>query len=127
MNQQKDKKRKAELQEKYKQKEKPTGVYQVRNNVNGKVLIGSCVDINSMFNRLKFELNTGLQRIPGLLRDWKQYGEDSFSFETLEELKIKKGEFQDVKHELQKLEEKWLERIQPYDEKGYNRRPNVAV
>lgn len=127
MNQHEDKKRKAELQEEYKLKEKSTGVYQVRNNVNGKVLVGSCVDINSMFNRIKFELETGLKRIPELYNDWKRYGVDSFSFEILEELKIKKGEFQDVKHELVQLEEKWLEKLQPYDDKGYNKRSKETV
>ncbi len=123
MSQNEDRKRRAELKEKYRSMEKPTGVYQIRNNVNGKVYIGSCVDINSMFNRLRFELNTGLERIPQLLRDWKEYGEGNFSFEILEKLKIKEAEFQDVKHELQKLEEKWLDRIQPYEVKGYNKRP----
>jgi group I intron endonuclease len=123
MSQNEERKRRAELKEKYKEMEKPTGVYQIRNNVNGKVYIGSCVDINSMFNRLRFELKTGLKRIPELQNEWKQYGEDNFIFEILEELKIKEGEFQDVKHELQKLEEKWLDRIQPYEEKGYNKRP----
>lgn len=117
-----DKKRKAELKEMYKQMEKPTGVYQIRNKVNGKVFIGSCVDINSMFNRCKFELETGIDRIPGLLSDWKKYGSESFSFEILEKLKIKEGEYQDIKYELQQLEEKWLDEIQPYDEKGYNKR-----
>lgn len=118
-----DRKRRAELQEKYRQMKKISGVYQIRNKVNGKVFIGSCVDINSMFNRCRFELQTGMDRIPGLLDDWKHYGEDNFSFEVLEELKIKEGEFQDIKHDLKQLEEKWLEIIQPYGDKGYNKIP----
>ncbi len=101
-----DKKRRAELQEKYKQIKKTVGVYQVKNNANGKVFIGSCVDVPSMFNRIRFELATGSDRIPGLLKDWKEYGENSFTFEMLEELKLKEGEYQDVKFELQQLEEK---------------------
>lgn len=120
-----DKKRRAELQEKYKQMEKASGVYQVRNKVNGKIFIGSCIDINSMFNRFRFQLEAGggIDRIPGLLSDWKQYGEENFSFEILEKLEMKEGEYQDVKYELGKLEEKWLEKVQPYDDKGYNKRP----
>lgn len=120
-----NKKRRTELQESYKQKEKATGVYQVKNNANGKAFIGSCVDIDSMFNRIRFELATGLDRIPGLLADWREYGEDNFSYEILEKLKIKENEYQDVKHELQQLEFKWLDRIEPYDEKGYNKRPKI--
>lgn len=120
-----DKKRRSELKEQYKQMKKTTGVYQVKNNANGKVLIGSCVDIPSMFNRIKFELATGMDRVPGLLKDWREYGENNFAFEIMEELKLKEGEFQDIKFELQQLEEKWLDKIQPYDEKGYNKRPRV--
>lgn len=120
-----DKRRRAELQEKYRQMKRAIGVYQVKNNANGRVLIGSCVDIPSMFNRIKFELATGMDRVPGLLKDWKEYGEDSFSFEILEELKLKEGEFQDVKFELQQLEEKWMDKLQPYDERGYNKRPKA--
>lgn len=120
-----DKKKRAELKEKYKQMKKITGVYQIKNNVNGKVFIDSCVDVNSMFNRWKFEFATGLDRIPELTSDWKKYGEGNFSFEILEELKIKEGEYQDIKHELKQLQEKWLDKINPYDEKGYNKRPKV--
>lgn len=120
-----DRNRKIELKEMYKQMKRVTGVYQIKNNVNGKVFIGSCVDVDSMFNRVKFELKTGMDRIPGLLGDWKTYGEDSFSFEILEELKIKEDKYQDVKYELQQLEEKWLEKLLPYDERGYNKKPRV--
>lgn len=123
MSQYEDRKRRAEFQEKYKQLEKPTGVYQIRNNVNGKVFIGSCVDINAMFNRWRFGLQIGNEKNKELQNEWKQYGEEGFSFEILEVLKIKEGEYQDVKFELHKLEEKWLDRIQPYEEKGYNKRP----
>ena len=118
-----DKKRRAELQEKYNQMEKPTGVYQIRNKVNGKVFIGSCIDINAMFNRWRFGLQTGLERTKELQSEWNQYGEDSFAFQILEVFKIKEGEYQDIKHELKKLEEKWLDKIQPFEEKGYNNRP----
>ena len=55
-----------------------------------------------------------------LQEDWNKYGEKAFVFEVLEVLKEKEEGFSDIKEELKKLEEKWLEKLQPFGERGYH-------
>ncbi len=44
-------------------------------------------------------------------------------FETLEELTPPEGPGWDPTDDLAALEQLWLEQLEPYGEKGYNRRP----
>jgi len=44
----------------------------------------------------------------------------SFAFEVLDELSATEGAGHDYRSELAFLEELWLERLQPYGERGYN-------
>jgi len=69
-------------------------------------------------------LNAGTNTNKTLQKEWNEYGEDAFVFEVLEILKEKKDGYFNAKDELKKLEEKWLDRLQPYGEKGYNRIKN---
>lgn len=69
-------------------------------------------------------MNAGTNTNKTLQKEWNEYGEDAFVFEVLEILKEKKDGYFNAKDELKKLEEKWLDRLQPYGEKGYNRIKN---
>lgn len=40
----------------------------------------------------------------------------------MEFLKENKNEYVDPKDELKKLEQKWLDELQPYDERGYHKK-----
>lgn len=50
---------KKELKKKYKQTLPPMGIYQVRNIVNGKILVGSTSNINGKNNSFRFQLGAG--------------------------------------------------------------------
>ena len=50
--------RKALIRE-YKETRRPMGVYCVRNNVNGKLLVGKSTDLPSILNRQRAQLRTG--------------------------------------------------------------------
>ncbi|MBO0996316.1 GIY-YIG nuclease family protein [Bacillus sp. SD075] len=112
--------RKKELKQLYKETKVEAGVYQIRNTVNNKVFIGSTRNLKTLKGK-QFELEMGTNTNKVLQGEWNQYGKDAFSFEVLEVLKAKETGFFDVKRELKKLEEEWMEKIQPYEERGYNR------
>ena len=118
-----DKFRRAELKRQYTETRRPVGVYRIRNTVNGKIfVVGASVDIQARINRHKTELQFHSGKFPGLAEDSVKYGADSFEFEILETLD---GEYETdaaLQDDLKLLEEMWLEKCEPYDDKGYNTR-----
>lgn len=124
-----DKQRRKEIGKQYTQTHRPMGIYKLKNNVNGKMLIGSSMDLPGMFNRLKFSLNSGVWMNKELQREWSEYGEDQFSFEIVEQIKPQEemigsvDELDKYKKELELMEQMWLEELQPYGEQGYNKKP----
>ena len=50
----------------------------------------------------------------------KEFGSEAFVFEVLEILQIPEEGYFDAKDALKKLREKWLDELQPYEERGYN-------
>ena len=81
-----------EMKEEYKLYKSPKGVYQIKNKKNGKILI------------------------------WNENGEDSFEYEILAEINEKDDEKKDYKKEVRELEELYIEEMQPFGEKGYNKK-----
>jgi len=112
--------RKKELKREYKLNHRPTGVYQIRNVVNDKVLIGASLDLPGILNRHKFQLKMGNHQNSVLQAEWNEFGDENFAFEILDEITPKEG--CDHREELTFLEELWLEKTQPYGDRGYNER-----
>ena len=110
-----------EITKQYKQTIQPMGIYQIKNMRNGKLYIGSAKNLQGKINSHKFQLKNGLHRNKEMQREYNEAGEDGFSFEVLDYLKPKEDlKNYDYTEELKILEEMWLEKLQPYDEKGYN-------
>ena len=109
-----------EMINEYKQTIQPMGIYQIRNMINGKIFLGSSKDLKGIINRNKYQLKNGLHMNKEMQRDFSEAGEGSFSFEILDHLTPKENMKGDYAEELKMLEEMWLEKIQPYNEKGYN-------
>jgi len=108
----------------YKESYRPTGVYRLRNTSNGRILVGSSVNLPAIFNRLRMQLDGGTYvKHPELQRDWKALGAAAFELEVLQELEPPEGPGWDPTDDLAALEALWLEELEPYGEKGYNRRP----
>lgn len=112
--------RKIELKQAYKEMKKEAGVYQVKNKINQKVWVDSTPSLKTL-NGKRFQLQMGGHMNKALQQEWKEYGEDAFEFEVLEVLEEKEDGFFDKKEALKKLEEKWLDKLQPYGDKGYNK------
>ena len=112
-------KTRKELQRQYKERVKPAGVYQVKNTANGKILLGSSLNLEGPLNRHRFMLKIGSHTNKTLQNDWNELGPDAFVFEILEEVKMKDDPNFNLQDELTLLEMIWLEKLQPV-ENGYN-------
>ncbi|HUN65071.1 MAG TPA: GIY-YIG nuclease family protein [Bacteroidota bacterium] len=113
-------KTKQELKREYRERKKPAGIFQIRNLVNGKVLLGSSLNLEGPLNSHKFMLTIGRHRNELLQQEWNRFGPNSFVFEILEEVRIKDDPNFNLSDELTLLEEIWLEKVQPFGERGYN-------
>jgi hypothetical protein len=112
-------KTRAEIKREYKETPKQAGIFKIQNKVNGKILLGSSFNLHGPLNRYRFELQMGSHAHKDLQKDWKQYGSDNFLFEIVEVVNVKDDPNFNIADELTLLEQIWLEKLQPYGEKGY--------
>ena len=63
------------------------GVYLIENIITNKVYVGSSKEIKLRWRHHLRALKKGIHDNPSLQEDWNEYGEDSFSFQVLEECK----------------------------------------
>jgi hypothetical protein len=113
-------KTRKELQREYKERVKPSGVYQVRNLANGKVLLGSSLNLEGLLNRNRFTLRNNSHPNKELQKDWNELGPEQFTFEILEVVQVQDDPNFNLQDELTLLEQIWLEKLQPCGERGYN-------
>lgn len=94
---------------------KKSGIYQIRNVLNGKMYIGSAFDIKRRWNFHKSALNLNKHKTKYLQSAWNKYGEKAFEFIVLEYCE---------KEHLLFHEQKWFNFYKPYDRNnGYNVNP----
>ncbi len=113
---------KKELKKQYKQTVQPMGIYQIKNLKNGKIFIGSAKNLPGKLNSAKFQLEHGSHPQRDLQKDFDDLGEKNFSFEAVDYLEPKEDTGYNYTKDLSVLEEMWLEKLQPFGEKGYNKR-----
>ena len=113
-------KTRKEIHREYKERVKPSGVFQVRNMANGKVLLGSSLNLEGPLNKHRFMLKINGHPNKELQQDWNELGPDQFSFEILETVQTSDNPNFNLKDELTLLEGIWLEKLQPFGERGYN-------
>lgn len=111
--------KKKELKQQYKEIKTEAGVFQVRNTQNQKILIDSTRNLKTLNGKL-FQLNTGIYPNQRLAEELQQYGPDAFMIEVLEVLEKPDDPFFDEKDALKKLQAKWMEKLQPFGDRGYN-------
>jgi hypothetical protein len=116
-----DKSKRKELQEQYKQIKTYMGVTLITNKLNGKIFVDSYPNLKNKWLTVQAQLDMGRFMNLELQKDWKTSGAEAFTFEVLEQKEA--DEVADVRWELKLLEKKWLEKLQPYGDKGYNRPP----
>ena len=116
-----DRQRRKELQQQYREMKTYMGVYQVTNTVSGKIFISISPNLKNRWLTVRMHLDLGRHPNSELQRDWKELGADSFTYQVIEEKEV--SEDTDTRWELRQMEKAWLERLQPYGERGYNKPP----
>ncbi|MBU2552616.1 MAG: GIY-YIG nuclease family protein [Proteobacteria bacterium] len=112
-----------ELIRQYKETRRPMGVYRVHNTVSGKSLVGVSSDLQAILNRHQAQLGFGMHPNRGLQNDWNALGREAFAFEVLDTLTPLEGPDYDPSEDLKVLEALWLEKLSPFDDRGYNAKP----
>jgi hypothetical protein len=113
-------KTRKEIHREYKERVKPSGVFQIKNMAIGKVLLGSSLNLEGPLNRHRFMLRINGHPNEELQQDWNELGPDQFIFKILEIVQITDNPNFNLKDELTLLEEIWLEKLQPFGERRYN-------
>lgn len=105
----------------FKLKTHQMGIYKITNTSNGKIFIRSSKNINASSNRFTFGQKIGMCLENELNEDFQKYGANSFKFEIVDILKVKNNPTFDSVKELKLLEEKWLNKLKPFNDNGYNK------
>jgi hypothetical protein len=113
-------KSRQELKRNYLERVKPAGVFQIKNTITGKLLLGSSLNLEGALNGHRFSLTIGSHRNTALQHDWSSYGPDAVVFEVLEEVRLSDELYFNISDDLTLLEQIWTEQLQPFGECGYN-------
>lgn len=81
-----------------------SGIYQIRNQLNGKTYIGSAVCFRKRWNAHKHHLEKGKHHSLHMQRSWDKHGVSAFSFEVLEYCE---------EHQLIFREQHWIDNRKP--------------
>jgi hypothetical protein len=111
---------KKQLKKTYQQSPRPMGVFLIRNNLSDRVFLATGLNLHGTINRHKFQLQSGTHANKSLQGDWNQFGGNNFAFEIVDELMPSEDVELDYRKELSFLEDLWLEKLQPFGERGYN-------
>jgi len=75
-----DKAKRKQLTAEYQERERQMGVFQIKNNVNGKIYLGGSTNLDALWGKEQFVLNMNGHANKELQKEWKQYGGENFSF-----------------------------------------------
>jgi hypothetical protein len=118
-------KRKAALKAAYRQnwhRMRSMGVYQIRNLANGKVFLGSSLNLEGAIERDRHWLTLGGHLNHALQQDWQACGAEAFTIDVLETL-TPTDDVRDYAGEVALLLAAWAAQLEPYGDKGYLPRP----
>jgi len=109
-----------QLKQNYMLAKRPLGVVLIRNTTNDRVFLTSGMNVPGLINRQEFELRANGHPNKELQKDWNELGKEKFAFEILDQMEPLDTPSFDAKRELKFMEEMWLEKLQPFGERGYN-------
>ena len=118
---------KKKIKEDFKNFVPPKGVFILRNEVTGKVFLGSSLNLKNKEVRIRLQLSTGNHYIKELQLDWNKYGENAFKYEELETLELKDDLNYNYSDDLEFLEMIWIDKYKPFEEKCYNKNEKIRI
>lgn len=96
------------------------GIFQIRCRANGKIYVAASRNLEGERNSRLFQLKMGkIVFSPQLQEDLDQYGAKQFEFSVLAVMDSPEPGVP-VERALSAMELEWLEKLQPFGEKGYN-------
>ena len=113
------------LKREYREAPKEAGVFRITNTANGKVYLGSSLNLHGPLNKHRFGLKMGSHINKALQADYTLFGERAFVFEIVETVRRTDDLSFNAEDELALLEEIWLEKEKPFSERGYNDRKKI--
>ncbi len=113
------------LKREFKEAPKEAGIFRITNTANGKVYLGSSLNLHGPLNKHRFMLKMGSHINRALQADFARFGAEAFTFEIVEVVKRTDDPGFDAEDELALLEEIWIEREKPFSERGYNDRKKI--
>jgi len=114
-----DKKDRKELLEEYKKIKTYMGAIKITNNINCKIFVDTYPNLKNKWLNIQGQLIMGRHPNSQLQKDWQEFGPEAFTYEVLEEKEA--DEVTDKRWELKQMEKSWSEKLQPYEDRGYNK------
>jgi hypothetical protein len=113
-----DSARRRELRDSYHDARREAGVYLIRNERTGRVLVGTSPDLTALRNRFQFAQATGsIGGLDGrLAADARTFGLDAFSLEVVDTIAVEPDTTpEQLRADLDALLELWSERLETTD------------
>jgi hypothetical protein len=111
-----------EAARRYKETPRPMGVFRVRDAAGRRSLLGTSVDLPSMLNRQRAQLDGGVHADRELQADWDSRGAGGFEFEILDTIEPLDEPGYDPADDLAALKDIWAERLVAEGEELYGPR-----
>jgi hypothetical protein len=118
---------KSTLKRAYKDNPPAAGIFQITNTANGKTFIGKGMNVRGILNSQQAQLQFGSHRNSGLQRDYNSCGAEKFDFRIVDQLEPADKTAREMQEDLAALEALWLEKLQPYGERGYHKSPSTKA
>ena len=117
---------KSDLKRAYKDNPPPAGIFQITNTANGMIFLGKGINVRGILNSQQAQLQFGSHRNRDLQQDYNRFGAEKFIFEVVDPLDPSDKTPLQLQEDLATLEELWLEKLQPYGERGYHAFPSKS-
>lgn len=115
----------SELKRAWRERTITAGIFAIRHRESGKLMLGSSLNLEGIWNRQKFSLELGGHDNRDLQADWKAQGADAFEYLVLESIEPEAG--QDPEAALKVFEALWLEQHPPGEAGSYHLKPRIRV
>lgn len=102
---------KQQLREKAKDHKITMGVLSVKNTETEKQLIQGSLNLEALVNKIKFQLNGGQSANSELQKDWKEFGNDVFTFEFIHIIEAQENSYINYRQEISKAEKMLISEI----------------